>query len=78
MANRQEDNALVLKNAGAADIISNDIVNYQNLNSKIDELIENKVLLNTMGKNAETLAPNNVEEKIYKEIKSILKKNKSS
>ena len=71
MANRQEDNAKVLKNAGAAEIISNETVNYQNLSMTIDKLIEDKILLNEMGKNAEKLAPKNVEDKIYEEIKKI-------
>ena len=72
MANRQEDNALVLKNIGAAEVISNDIVNYQNLSETINKLIDDKVLLNNMGKRAESLAPKNVEEKIYQEIKKII------
>ena len=73
MANRQEDNALVLKNAGAAEIILNEDVNFENLSSTIDKLIENKDLLNQMGKNAEKLATHDVEEKIYEEIKKIVK-----
>ena len=73
MANRQEDNALVLKNAGAAEIILNENVNFENLSSTIDKLIENKDLLNQMGKNAEKLATHDVEEKIYEEIKKIVK-----
>lgn len=74
MANRQEDNALVLKNAGAAEIIHNETVNYQNLGNMIDKLVENRVLLNEMGKNAEKLASNHVEDKIYEEIKKIVKR----
>ena len=74
MANRQVDNAQVLKDAGAAEIISNESVNYQNLDDMINRLIENKVLLNDMGKNAEKLASKNVEEKIYAEIKKIMRK----
>lgn len=74
MANRQVDNAQVLKDAGAAEIISNESVNYQNLDDMINRLIENKVLLNEMGKNAEKLASKNVEEKIYTEIKKIMRK----
>lgn len=74
MANRQEDNAKVLKNAGAAEIISNDVVNFQNLNETINKLISNKVLLNEMGKNASMLASNNVEDKIYNEIRKIVKR----
>ena len=73
MANRQEDNAKVLKNIGAAEIISNDIVNYQNLNNLIEKLINNKVLLNEMGIKSQSLAPKDVEEKIYEEIKKIVK-----
>ena len=53
MANRQEDNAQVLKNMGAAEIILNDIVNYQNLSEMVNRLISDKVLLNNMGENSE-------------------------
>ncbi len=74
MANRQEDNALVLKKIGAAEIILNDEVNYQNLSDTINKLIENKVLLTEMGRNAGNLAVNDVEEKIYEEIKKVCRK----
>ena len=74
MANRQEDNAKVLKNAGAAEIITNENVNCQNLNETIEKLINDRMLLTQMGKNAEKLAALNVEDKIYKEIKKVLKK----
>ncbi len=72
MANRQEDNAKVLENAGAAKIISNEIINYSNLSDSIDSIIYDKILLDEMGKNALSLSPKNVEEKIYKEIKEVL------
>ena len=72
MANRQEDNALVLKNIGAAEMILNDRVNYQNLSETINKLINDKVLLNNMGKKAESLAPKDVLEKIYEEIKKVI------
>lgn len=74
MANRQEDNAKVLKNIGAAEIILNDVVNYQNLSEMIDRLINDRVLLNDMGSLAETLAVNDAQEKIYREIKKVLEK----
>lgn len=74
MANRQEDNAKVLKNIGAAEIILNDVVNYQNLSEMIDRLINDRVLLNDMGSLAETLAVNDTQEKIYREIKKVLEK----
>ena len=77
MANRQEDNALVLKNIGAAEIILNDNVNFQNLGEKINYLVNNKILLTEMGEKAQKLAPKNVEDKIYNEIKKIIANKKS-
>ena len=73
-ANRQEDNALVLKKIGAAKMILNNDVNGQNLAEEIGEIICDKVELEEMGKMAETIAPSNVEDKIYAEIDKILKK----
>jgi UDP-N-acetylglucosamine--N-acetylmuramyl-(pentapeptide) pyrophosphoryl-undecaprenol N-acetylglucosamine transferase len=72
MANRQEDNAKVLEKIGAAKMISNEVVNFQNLSETIDSIIQDRVLLDEMGKKSATLAPQNVEDKIYKEIKSII------
>jgi UDP-N-acetylglucosamine--N-acetylmuramyl-(pentapeptide) pyrophosphoryl-undecaprenol N-acetylglucosamine transferase len=71
MANRQEDNAKVLEKIGAAKIISNELINYQNLAENIDSVIQDRILLSEMGTKALSLAPHNVEEKIYKEIKCI-------
>ena len=68
MANRQEDNAKVLEKIGAAKIINNDIINYQNLSSNIDNIILDKDKLSIMGKQASKLATENAEEKIYNEI----------
>ena len=68
MANRQEDNAKVLEKIGAAKIIDNDIINYQNLSSNIDNIILDKDKLSIMGKQASKLATENAEEKIYNEI----------
>lgn len=67
-ANRQEDNALVLKKLGAAKIILNNVVDGKKLSEEIDEIIENSSELEEMGKIASTIAPTNVEEKIYNEI----------
>ena len=74
MANRQEDNAKVLQKIGAASIILNDEVNSQNLSSEINSIIKDRLHLSKMGKMAESLAPKQVEEKIYKEIKSLVNK----
>jgi hypothetical protein len=52
-------------------MISNEIVNYQNLSEMIDSLIYDRLLLDEMGKKALALAPQDVEEKIYREIKTI-------
>ncbi len=72
-ANRQEDNALVLKKIGAAKIILNDAVNGENLSIEINDIIENESELKEMGNLANTIAPSNVEEKIYNELVELLK-----
>ena len=72
-ANRQEDNALVLKKIGAAKMILNNEVNGTNLAEEIDDIIHDKIELDEMGKMANTIAPSNVEEKIYEEIIKVLK-----
>lgn len=72
-ANRQEDNALVLKKLGAAKMILNKDVNGSNLSAEINEIINDKIELEEMGKIANSIAPHDVEEKIYNEIKSLLK-----
>jgi UDP-N-acetylglucosamine--N-acetylmuramyl-(pentapeptide) pyrophosphoryl-undecaprenol N-acetylglucosamine transferase len=68
MANRQEDNARVLEKIGAAKIILNDEINADALKNQIDSIIENGLELIKMGKRAESLAPCDVENKIYTEI----------
>lgn len=72
-ANRQEDNALVLKKIGAAKIILNKDIDGNNLSEEIDSIIEDKQELEEMGKVANSIAPSNVEDKIYNEIEQLLK-----
>ena len=72
-ANRQEDNALVLKKIGAAKIILNKDVNGENLSEEIESIIEDETELLEMGKVASSIAPSNVEEKIYNEIEKLMK-----
>lgn len=72
-ANRQEDNALVLKKIGAAKMILNSEVNGTNLSEEIEDIIYDKLELEEMGKVANSIAPKDVEEKIYSEIEKILK-----
>ena len=73
LANRQEDNARVLEKIGAAKIIINDELDYKKLAEEIDDIIGNKAELEEMGRLANRLAPINVEDKIYEEIKKIVK-----
>lgn len=74
LANRQEDNALVLQKIGAAKIIQNDNLTFSNLAKEIDSIINNKSELEEMGRLASTIAPSNVEDKIYEEIKKVINK----
>ena len=73
-ANRQIDNALVLKKIGAARIIKNEEINGKNLSEEINSIIDDQKELYEMGKFANTIAPRDVEEKIYNEIKSCIDK----
>lgn len=72
-ANRQEDNARVLEKLGAAKIILNHELTGEKLSGEIDDIIKNKAKLEKMGKLANQIAPNHVEEKIYDEILKIVK-----
>ena len=76
-ANRQVDNAKVLQDIGAADIILNNELNCYILKEKINNLIFNKELLIEMGKKASTKRIDNVEDKIYNEIKNTIDKRRS-
>lgn len=71
--NHQEYNARVLVNAGAANIILDKDLNAEILTKTLNEMIENKSKLLEMSKNAEKVAINNVEDKIYEEIKKVVK-----
>lgn len=73
-ANRQEDNARVLEKLGAARVILNSEVNANILNRYINEMIEDRDNLIKMGKNAQSVAMMDVEEKIYNEIKKSINK----
>ena len=66
-------NAKVLENVGAAKIILNDNLNENNLNDSIESIILEKTKMGEMGKNAFKISSSDVEEKIYKEIKELVK-----
>ena len=72
-ANRQEDNALVLKKLGAAKIRLNHDMTSEKLSEEIDDIIYDGFELEEMGKIANQIAPSNVEDKIYNEIKELMK-----
>lgn len=77
-ANRQEDNARVLEKLGAARIILNNELKSENLAEEINKIVKDEKKMKKMGKLAEKIAPKDVEEKIYKEIKKTLKNRKQS
>lgn len=71
-ANRQEDNARVLEKLGAARVILNEELNSNILDEYIKKMISDRAYLAEMGKKAKVIAMENVEEKIYNEIKKSL------
>ena len=66
-------NAKVLEKIGAATIIKNNDLTGSLLNHNIEEIILNKEKCIQMGKSAYTLANSEVEDKIFKEIKKLVK-----
>jgi len=71
--NHQEYNAKVLENVGAAKIILNNELTAEKLNTQVNEIIKDKNKMQEMGNNARKLAIDNVEDKIYHEIRKLLK-----
>lgn len=71
--NHQEYNARVLENVGAAEIILNKELNAEILNKKIIEILQSDEKAKQMGKNAKKIAISNVEDKIYEEVKKLVK-----
>lgn len=72
--NHQEYNARVLEKVGAAKIILNSELSYKRMFEEIQDIILNKKEVEEMGILARSLAPFNVEDKIYKEILRVAKK----
>lgn len=67
--NHQEYNARVLEKQGAAKVILDKNLTAEALNATINELAKDRSALEQMGKNAHKLSTENVEDKIYEEIK---------
>ena len=72
--NHQEYNARVLENVGAAKIILNKDLNSEILSKTINEIVCNKNRMKEMSENANKIAMDNVEDKIYEELKKVIKK----
>ncbi len=70
--NHQEYNARVLVNAGAAKIILDKDLNAKNLSNTLNEMLKDRNSLLKMGRNAQKVAIDNVEDKIYEEIKKLI------
>lgn len=70
--NHQEYNARVLEKIDAAKIILNKDLNSEILQNTIKELVNDKKVLEKMGENATKIAMQNVEDKIYDEIKKLV------
>lgn len=71
--NHQLYNAKVLENVKAAKIILNDELDGEKLNKEITEIAESPEKMKEMGKNALKVSTTDVEEKIYEEIKKLVK-----
>ena len=71
--NHQLYNAKVLENVGAATIVLNDELTGEKLNSEIENIVLNKEKMLNMGKDALKVSVSNVEEKIYNEIKRLVR-----
>ena len=70
--NHQEYNARVLESQGAAKIILNEQLKNIDLNSYIEKIILDKKLIDSMEHNASNIAVDNIEDKIYQEIKKLV------
>lgn len=71
--NHQLYNAKVLEKIGAAKIILNEELTGEKLNHVIEEIISDKVKMQKMGENALKVSAYHVEDKIYEEIRKLLK-----
>ena len=71
--NHQEYNARVLEKVGAAKIILDKDLNSEILGNTINKMVKDKDELKQMGENARKVAMPDVENRIYEEIKGVIK-----
>lgn len=69
----QEYNAKVLEKVGAATILHNKDLNKESLNTEIQKILQTPKKLEQMGRNAKKIEIRNVEDKIYEELKKLVK-----
>ena len=67
-------NAKVLENVGAAKIILNNELNKNNLENEIEKIIKDPQLMHKMEEKAFSKSVTDVQEKIYEQIKKIVRK----
>lgn len=72
--NHQYHNAMTLKNAGAAEVIEEKDLNGNKLIGVIENIIDNKEMLNRMSINAEKVAIDDANERIYSVIMELIGK----
>ena len=70
--NHQEYNARALEKAGCAKVIIDKDLNSQLLDNEIKELVKDNNTLKNMDKISNSLSINNVEDRIYVEIRSVV------
>ena len=71
--NHQLYNAKVLEKVGSAKILLNDELTGEILDKEIKEIINNPQVMRDMGNKAKEVSVSNVEDKIYDEIKKLVK-----
>ena len=71
--NHQLYNAKVLEDIGAAKIILNNELTKDNLNDEIIKIIKNPELMKKMEEKAMSKSVKNVQDKIYKEIRKLVR-----
>jgi UDP-N-acetylglucosamine--N-acetylmuramyl-(pentapeptide) pyrophosphoryl-undecaprenol N-acetylglucosamine transferase len=71
--NHQLYNAKALEKVGAAKIILDNEINGEKLNKAVEEIVLEKEEKEKMGRNALKISTTDAEEKIYSEVKKLVK-----
>lgn len=76
--NHQYYNAKAMENAGAGIVLEENVLNEDTLYDKINKVVNDEKLLETMSDNAAKLYKPNVEQNIYLKIKELVKSDKEN